>query len=567
MTTLNQTKPLPIQNDSDKRGSHKGFNRTSDFDRILSFCQKRTTLNDLGTLDFPRDSPNECHIIRTRFSSDDHESPNLISELIILGQRAIQSTAELLDPCLKKLASEYASSSHSRRYEICAELYHSLLTQSQPVRSQKELLEHIWDDLSNQSCNRIFARQFTKHGNPNCIGRALIILAFAKLANATVLGATPLIPSSEVAIRHDCRVARRILRHARRHKVQLKPELISFLEFIVTRPELDRVRPAMFHMGVVFQIGSAGWVLIDPHAKVFGKYQNEALISQIEKNSIKRPQAIFNVDYRAETNIKICDQFRKLKSLTTFLHQIQTLSTSNECDIGEALHAIITSKFLEFILSDEWNISQEQKEKIASQLRGVYSPVVDELYLEQLLGKKCPMSTLSRIQALLEYFLLLDCGKEFVGLLSFHVSAGTQTLRQEMLKLSFAELLSELIARFHGFMFNKSSMGNDQKLLHPGVELYQPEFRVGVELISHVNAVTLCSENVTQKLSRVCNGQSVQLSTATEILRNQKGTIHLSSKRAFDKLCAAEIQSDRLQEILNRISIKYHTHIQEHEIS
>ncbi|QDT99262.1 hypothetical protein [Gimesia aquarii] len=536
-------------------------NHKSDFDRILSFCLKRTTLNNSELLEFQIASQNEWHQLRTRYLCHDEESRKVIFELSRLGQRAIQNTAELLDPHLKKLASEYASRSHDRRHEICDQLYQSLLTQSQPVRSQKELLEHIWDDLSNQSCNRIFARQFTKHGNPNCLGRALMMLAFAKLANATVLGATPLVPSSEIAIKHDGRVARSILRHAERHNVKLKPELISFLQFIVSRPEIDRVRPPMFHMGLLFQISPARWALIDPHAKVFGTYQNTAIISQIEKESQDRRQGIFSADFRSETKIKRVNQLRQLKSLTTFLRQIQTLSTSSECHLGEALIAIVNSKILDFILSDEWNIPKEQKEKIALQMRGEQSTIVDNLYLEPLLGMRCPVSTLYRIQAFLAYVLLLDCGKEFIGLLSFNVSAGTQTLRQEMLKRSFQDLLAELIARFHGFLFNKSSLGQDQQLLHPVIELYQPEFRVGVELISHVNAVTLCSENVMQKLSRVCSGQSVQISAATEILRNQKEAIRLSSKRAFDKLYSAEVQSDRLQEILKRIFRKLsHTH-------
>ncbi|MCA9017678.1 MAG: hypothetical protein KDA77_20305, partial [Planctomycetaceae bacterium] len=451
MTTSYQTKPLTLLNAFDQRGSHNKFHRTSDYERILSFCLNRTTPD------------NSDHL-----ATSATESLSLVSELTLLGQRAIHNTAELLDPHLKQLASEYAVSSHDRRYKICEQLYQSLLTQSEPVRSQNELLEHIWDDLSNQSCNRIFARQFLKHGNPNCFGRALILLAFAQLAEATVLGTSPLIPGSELSIRHDALVAKWILRHARRNNVPLRPELFSFLQFAVARPEIDRVRPLMFHMGLVFQISPACWILIDPHAKAFGRYQNGALISQIEEKSRESPQAIFSADFRSETNQKSGSQLRQLKSLTRFLHQIQALSESSA---GEALMAMAESKYLDFIQCDAWNISQEQKQRIAAQLKGALTPVVDERCLKPLLEQKLSRSVLCRIQALLEYFLLLDCGKDFVGLLSFNVSADTQALRQEMLQLSFRELLSELIARFHGFLFNQSSLGHDQGLLHPAIEL------------------------------------------------------------------------------------------------
>lgn len=79
---------------------------------------------------------------------------------------------------------------------------------------------------------------------------------------------------------------------------------------------------------------------------------------------------------------------------------------------------------------------------------------------------------------------------------------------------------------------------------------------MGVELVSHVNAVTLRSEEITQALSCVCTGQTIQISQATRILRHKNATIPLSSRLAFDTLNSAEIQSERLQEILKRISLK-----------
>ena len=160
------------------------------------------------------------------------------------------------------------------------------------------------------------------------------------------------------------------------------------------------------------------------------------------------------------------------------------------------------------------------------------------------------------MQALLSWFLLLDSGKELVGLLAFAVSEGSESLRREMLEQSTRELLEELIARLHGFLFNTASLSNERGLLHPVLELYQPECRVGVELVSHVNAVTLRSEAIPEALSRVCPGQTIQISRATEILRNQQHKIVPSSRRAFQTLTAAEFQSERLQDILQRISQK-----------
>ncbi|QDU51237.1 hypothetical protein [Gimesia panareensis] len=556
MTTLDHSLPCPLQADSVRRHPNTNPPRASDLDRVLSFCRKRTTPPGSDPVEFPQAVWNELLPISRRFPSLDEASRQLMAELTVLGRQAIQTTAESLDPRLKQLASEYADGLDERRREICDELFHFLLTPTPPVRTQIELLQQIRDDFTNQSCNRIFPRQFTKHGNPNCLGRALILLGFARLAGATVLGATPLIPGSEIAIRHNARVARGILRHAKQHRVTLKPELISFLDFITERSETDRLRPPMFHMGIVIQTSDAGWTLIDPHAKVAGRYQSPSLISQIETHSRLHPEEIFAADFRSETDLKCSQQLWKLQSVTALLQQLQTLGLSEALHVDAALIFLAESNLLEYITSDAWNIPREEKEKIAAQLRGVQSPVIEHGLIERLLKRNYPQTTLFRIQALLSYVLLLDSGKEFVGLLAFDVSDDSQSLRQELLQGSFRDLLEELIARLHGFLFNTASLGSDRSLLHPVLELYQPEFRVGVELVSHVNAVTLRSEAISQALFQVFQGQTIQISRATEILRTPNELIPLSSQQAVDQLLAAEIKSDRLQTILERISLK-----------
>jgi hypothetical protein len=555
MTTLDQVPPCSLQNEAGWRGSHNSLHRQSDYTRTLAFCLKRTTLKEADQADFQSALESEIQQIAARSPDTDQAARQLIAELTVLGQRAIQTTAALLEPDLIRLAAEFADASDQKRKELCHELFEALLTPTPPVRTQGELLEHIWEDLSNQSCNRIFARQFSRHGNPNCLGRALIMLAVARLAGARVLGATQLIPGAEIAMRHDARLARGILRQAERQHIELKPELISFFEFIIARPEINRLRPAMFHMGIMLHIGD-DWMLIDPHAKQAGRYRNQALISQLEKQSRQNPEAMLTADFRAESDLKCSQQLWQLKSTTALLEKLQTLRHTDACHINDALVTLADSHLLDFILSNAWNIPRAEKEKIAATLRGVPSPTAEQISLDSLADGSYPQSTLRRIQALLAYFLLLDSGKEFVGLLSFHVSDDTQTLRQELLQSAFRELLDELRARCHGFLFNRAALGNDRGLLHPALELYQPEFRVGVELVSHVNAVTLRSEEITQLLSRVCTGQTIQISQATGILRHKNATIPLSSRLAFDTLNSAEIQSERLQEILKRISLK-----------
>ncbi|MEQ8635061.1 hypothetical protein [Gimesia maris] len=556
MTALDQKPPCSLQNDAGLRGSHNSLPWQSDYKRVLAFCLKRTSLRMAEQPDFQSASQNEFQKITARSPDTDQAGCELIAELTVLGQRAIQTTAALLEPDLKRLAAEFIEASDQKRTELCNELFETLLTPTSPVRTQGELLEHIWDDRSNQSCNRIFARQFSKHGNPNCLGRAQIMLAVARLVGAPVLGATPLIPGSEIAMRHDARLARGILRQAERQKVALKPELISFFEFIITRPDIDRLRPAMFHMGIMLHTGEDGWTLIDPHAKQTGRYRNQALISRLEQQSRQNPEAMLTADFRAESDLTCNKQLWQLKSITEFLEELQTLRQTGGCNIKDALVTLAESHLLEFIRSDAWNIPRAEKENIAAILRGAPSPTAEQISLVSLSEEKYPQSISRRIQALLAYFLLLDCGKEFTGLLAFHVSDDTQSLRQEMLQSAFGELLDDLMARCHGFLFNRAALGSDRGLLHPVLELYQPEFRIGVELVSHVNAVTLRSDQITQTLSRVCTGQTIQISQATGILRHKNATIPLSSRLAFDTLNTAEIQSDRLQEILKRISLK-----------
>lgn len=531
MTTVNQRLPCSLEISKARQRPDQRRALHPDLERILSFCRKRTGFTTSATASFP-----------------------LTSTLTQLGEQAIQSAIEGLDPQLNALAKEYADGSGSRRNVICEELFRQLVTQTKPVRTQAELVKHVCEDVSNQSCNRIFPRQFHKHGNPNCLGRALILLAFARLAGAPVLGATPLISGSEIAIRHDVRVARGILRRADRQQVKLKPELKTFLEFMTDRPGIDRLRPPMFHMGILMQTSAASWTLIDPHAKVTGKYRNQRLISEIHEQSLFQPEQVFAADFRVEADLKCSQQLWGLKPITDFLGELQTLSESDQLDVGDVLVFLAESNLLEYLLSDAWNLPRVEKANITAQLRGSASPVVAPRLLETLSLGNCAEPLRSRMQALLSWFLLLDSGKELVGLLAFAVSEGSESLRREMLEQSTRELLEELIARLHGFLFNTASLSNERGLLHPVLELYQPEFRVGVELVSHVNAVTLRSEAIPEALSRVCPGQTIQISRATEILRNQQHKIVPSSRRAFQTLTAAEFQSERLQDILQRIS-------------
>ncbi|QGQ26160.1 hypothetical protein F1728_27295 [Gimesia benthica] len=533
MTTVNQRLPCSLEIENPRQRPDQREVLHPDLERILSFCRKRT-----------------------RFIAHKTTSLPLNSTLTQLGEQAIQSAMEVLNPQLKSLAKEYADGSGSRRNVICEELFHQLVTRTKPVRTQAELVKHVCDDLTNQSCNRIFPRQFHKHGNPNCLGRALILLAFARLAGAPVLGATPLISGSEIAIRHDARVARGILRRADRQQVRLKPELKTFLEFMTARPGIDRLRPPMFHMGILMQTSAKRWTLIDPHAKVTGIYRNQRLICEFQDQSLFQPEQVFDADFRVEADLKCSQQLWRLKSITEFLGELQTFSETDHLNVSEVLVFLAESNLPEYLLSDDWNLPREEKANIAAQMRGSAAPVVDPRLLETLSLGNCAEPLRNRMQALLNWFLLLDSGKELVGLLAFAVSEGSESLRREMLAQSIKELLEELIARLHGFLFNTASLSNERGLLHPVLELYQPEFRVGVELVSHVNAVTLRSEAIPEVLSRVCPGQTIQISHATEILRNQQHYITASSRRTFQTLTAAEFQSERLQDILQRISQK-----------
>ena len=60
-------------------------------------------------------------------------------------------------------------------------------------------------------------------------------------------------------------------------------------------------------------------------------------------------------------------------------------------------------------------------------------------------------------------------------------------------------------------------------LPHPLMEIYEPHFRIGVEIIAHMNAIGDQSNEVIMPLAAVCGGQHHLILAATESLRT--GTV------------------------------------------
>lgn len=192
--------------------------------------------------------------------------------LRLVGDSLVDAAVECLPENLRLNAPRWNALSSPKQIAMCRELYEATLS----VESRNG--EFTWQqDTFDQPISRILPRLYGKvgeGGRPNCLGKAQLLAAFAKLAGAKAYGVTPVIGTYWNYRRHRGDIARRVLRAVRNAEIQLLPNHRRSLESIAEEGNVNPSGPSRFHLAVIFELQDGDWLLVDPNSNVFGLVPN-----------------------------------------------------------------------------------------------------------------------------------------------------------------------------------------------------------------------------------------------------------------------------------------------------
>lgn len=203
--------------------------------------------------------------------------PNVKMQATIemLGDRLIDAACDSLTPEMRKLAEQWRGASASRQIELGTRLY-SLLRRTPNVRPDRRKFpaKPFWlRDVLDQSLDRTLPRRFGVFGtggNPNCLGKAQLVLAFARLAGARALGMILVTPYWNLIGRSYERLAGRLLGDFGEGSNPLTAHGRKMIESILESERESASRPDYFHMAVVLELADGRRMMLDPHGAARG---------------------------------------------------------------------------------------------------------------------------------------------------------------------------------------------------------------------------------------------------------------------------------------------------------
>ena len=399
-------------------------------------------------------------------------------------------------------------------------VFKALTSTRDEEESEREINEDepAWmEDFFNQPLGRIFPRLFLKDEGlmPNCLGKAEVLAAFCELAEAEYWGFTPLVYSSDVVAKALSNVGQFIRYSAAEIDIELPKRLE---ESLAAREEIyednDRA-PTRFHMGLLIKLCNGGWYMIDPHQRTAHQVEDTQKLS----DSIEQLSAFCVVQpgialpWNESEDVQIGTQLAAYGRAGEMLKMAHDLA--NTWDTVDRTSLAVTSLLsspgiTEALIERGEIIHPEEREKLLKSLGGEGYIVPrfkgknpgDEprvINLQTPTGKKIPFDRLNRMHIALVVITQL-CQK---------CPYFEPEEEQEAL---FKKAMDNVLKILHGLAFRDSAAYLGQKPdgtghFHPMIEIYEPSYRIGIELLSHVNAVTLRSDEVVMELTAVCGGQ------------------------------------------------------------
>lgn len=447
----------------------------------------------------------------------------LISELEILAHVNRVVAQAKLPTALRERALRWHSMSVDEQKETCRILYDAYVSGNEE-RELDDSLPGWWRDYHDQPLRRIVPRMFLEITpcEANCFGKGQMLCAFFALANAKHYGATPL----QTAWDHSGTILLRMLERIAIFAAESNIELPEKLRLTAAkRKEADafiKEAPDRFHMAVIVQLSDGSWYQIDPHMHSLGELESPGLDSAatvIDLFSPVLPGITLLSSEDAIIERAILEASMSCGNIIDMARSFERTWRKHDYSPQAAISLLAQQPgLLEAFVEGRVGVLDSDAQAMADALAGNGVVFVCQgkdassrrgFRFRSPNGEDVPPELFSRFQIALLISATLTKGE----------------LLQDGLNV---EALGDGMRRGLGILFSlgyrkalraMKSVKGQPTHVHPVTELYEPSFRIGIEMIAHFNARTIKSNDVIMELAALCGGQHHAILAATEPLR------------------------------------------------
>ena len=453
-----------------------------------------------------------------------------IGGLEILGQLNIQKAADAITKRskyrdLKLLAEEWPRASTDRQREICLEVSGSFKHRILDVEELDSDSPHWFVDLQNQPIERIFPTRFIGNNSvePNCLGKGIFMAAFFTLAGAYHLGISPFITADEVFIQgHES-----VLDQAARLAKMLDIETTDAFKELLAKYEEDfpDPRPLSFHLGVVVKLKDRSWFLLDPNMGVAAPLSNSSEMDKVNRG-VRNAEVLhpgISCPYMDTQANSVRQRHKAEKAFEDVANKLTALKIEWD-DTWQnpraSAHLLVEHGILEILLKEYQGY--EHRELLLPAIEGEIE-ALNKLLVAMPELAKCVNEGDSlaadwpkRLNIMMAVNMF--CEPFEMDIFSADLSDSERDSKIcEGMDIIFGRLISIAYRRAMLVYFDWKE--GYHKEAHPGMDVFSPEFRIGVELIAHMNAVGKQSNDVIMALAGVCSGHIHLMLAAGESLR------------------------------------------------
>lgn len=459
---------------------------------------------------------------------------NLVSAIELLAIANITIAQALMPKKLREAAEEWQWVDAKRQMEICEELFEFLRNfHGAEEKNRKSLnevdLSTLWcADYLQQGAERIFAKSFMKHEEiePNCLGKAQILVAFFELAKAKIVGITPIVLSEDTVHSTLCGLSSAITGWAKENDIEISEKLLARFAQRERASEILERHPCRFHMAVAIELADESWFMIDPHMQVRGPLSNSVEIrfsSQL-------------VDLFAPVLPGFCSMSAEGEGVqkATFSAAMAAGDMMDACkrirgDWGKyddnpqaCIPLLAHSAVLEVLVEEGIGVPDGQQEDFRDFIAGEKfalftmnrgSSGQQAVRFRTSTGRELSSKETMRMQVSMSILSMLGVSSEVeLGQLD-QPEIHAKGLRRVL------SMLPSMAYKHAAKALGVTSTGG--RLIHPVLEIYEPKFRIGVEQLAHLNAISASPSNkVVMELAALCGGQHHMALAATEALRS-----------------------------------------------